>query len=62
MVLETVKATYDPDTKAIYVWLGNKRIDKSEDDIVRTISSLDGEIHYDLDKNGEIVGVEVILS
>lgn len=57
MVLETVKATYDPEAKAIYVKLREGRTK-----IVKTDTCMDGEINYDLDKDNNIVGIEVILS
>lgn len=54
MTVETVKATYDPIAKAIYVNL-------SKGKIVKTDTCMDGEINYDLDKDNNIVGIEVIL-
>ena len=56
MTLETVKATYDPQARAIYVKLSNKtkKIDKTVP-IEQTL------IYFDYDKDNEIVGVEVIL-
>ena len=55
MTVETVKATYDPQAKAIYVNLNKGKI-------VKTETSFDTEIHYDIGSKGEIVGIEVILS
>ena len=55
MTVETVKATYDRDTKKLYVTLSNS-------EIVQRQISLDTEVHYYVDIDHEIVGVEVILS
>ena len=55
MTVETVKATYDPQAKAIYVKLSDKKI-------ALTDVCMDNEIHFDIDTEGKIVGIEVILS
>ena len=56
MTVETVKATYDPQAKAIYVKLSDKAV------ITRSVTSFDNEVQYDIGRDGEIVGIEVILS
>ena len=57
MTVETVKATYDPQAKAIYVKLREGRTK-----IVKTDTCIGGQINYDLDKDNNIVGIEVLLS
>ena len=60
MVLETVKATYDTDTKRIYIKLTDKKVDM-------TVRSQYEGYHariglYDIDKDNQLVGIEVLLS
>lgn len=57
MTIETVKATYDPTSKSIYVKLSNK-----SKKIVKSIVLEPRLTYADYDKDNEIVGIEVILS
>ena len=55
MTVETVKATYDRDTKKLYVTL-------SDSEIVQTTVLEQILVYADVDIDHEIVGVKVILS
>ena len=60
MVLETVKATYDRDTKRIYIKLTDKKVDMTVREQYEGYHARIG--YYDIDKDNQLVGVEVLLS
>lgn len=43
--------TYDPDADAVYIRIGNGKIDSQADA---------GSLTYDLDKEGRIIGIEIL--
>lgn len=55
MTIETVKATYDPETKSIHVVLNHRR------EVDKTVPIEQVLTYFDFSKDGEIVGIEVIL-